>query len=208
MLQWSCRSLNLKVSQADSVTTSFSKQRKETICWMHNVTVSAPNTECAADGGGVLKYTQEKQLPQNCMYPVTTSHSEQISRHQLLFLHSVTVYKSQIHTSNILNPKVDCHFCKLYLFQKWEKPICINANKSKPLNNNLKSSVTHNWNMSNVMSHFLILQWHFKKGYIYLLTCVAAPQISGAERSRGHTPFNYYCQWSVTHFVFVAHFPN
>lgn len=43
---------------------------------MHSVTVSAPNTECAADGGGVLKYTQEKQLPQNFMYPVTTSHSE------------------------------------------------------------------------------------------------------------------------------------
>lgn len=37
----------------------------------------------------------------------------QISWHQLLFLHSVTAYKSQTQTSNILNP--DCHFCKLYL---------------------------------------------------------------------------------------------
>lgn len=114
---------------------------------MHNVTVSAPNTECAADGGGVLKYTQEKQLPQNCMYPVTTSHSEpnlQTSALILTLCHCVQITDSH---KQHLKPQSRLSFLQAVfrvLFQKWEKPICINANKSKPLNNNLKSSVTHN----------------------------------------------------------------
>lgn len=32
-------------------------------------------------------------------------------------------------------------------------------------------------------------------------------QISGADRSRGQTPVNYYKQWSVTYFVCIAHSP-